>query len=225
MRTIYFYFLLLFFPLAAPATIYLAAFDPKTGEIGMAYSSSGAHFWQTIVKGKGMVGAQASGLCDEATPQDFLEAGWTARRVVDGIYKQCHDVGWESYRVLSITLDGSIEWAFGAEGCTANNEVCGPRQSENFVVTGGGLEKDVLEAAVATFNKQDQDLPLACRLLNTLDGVYAAGGEKKEFAGASITIDDPKQMEVQNWSEIGKEDTLLPSLDNQMKQSGVICPR
>ena len=62
---------LLFVSLPASATLYLAAVEPKTGEIGLIYSSIGGNFWQHLIKGKGLAGEQNYGLCDEATPAAF----------------------------------------------------------------------------------------------------------------------------------------------------------
>lgn len=209
---------------SASATIYLAAFDPNTRAMGLAYSSSGAHFWQTLVRGKGLVGAQSYGLCEQATPQKFLEQGLTAKDVVGGIYQQCHAAGWENYRVLAVTSDGAIEWVFGAQGCSSENPVCGGMRGENFAVTGGGLHDGVLDAAVRAFESTDKRAPLACRLFKALQGVYAAGGELKEFRGASLTVDDPSLPALQDWRYEGAKKDLLQNLDNQMKKSGVNCP-
>src|SRR5688572_14553564 len=92
----------------AGATMYLAATNPSTGEIGMIYSSSGGNFWQTLVKGKGLAGAQNYGLCAEATPQDFLEKGLSAGVVVTKVKEQCDAVDYHAYRLLVVTTDGKI---------------------------------------------------------------------------------------------------------------------
>jgi uncharacterized Ntn-hydrolase superfamily protein len=206
------FFVAAFFQSLAFATIYIAAYDPNTKSIGLAYSSSGANFWQTLVKGKGLVGAQASGLCREATPLEFLNQGLTASHVVRSIYDQCHAVGWEAYRVISVTTDGAIDWVFGANGCHAGNAYCGGVKDKNIAVTGGGLSKDVLEKTLAAYQAIDPLLPLQCRLLKTLEAMYQAGGEIKEFKGASVTVDTPIQDKLLHWESRGSEATLLAGL-------------
>jgi hypothetical protein len=123
----------------ASATLYLAAYDPATKAIGLIYSSSGGHFWQTKVKGKGLAGAQNYGLCEEATPQEFLAQGLSATEVANKIHEQCLAVKYYNYRFLVITADGQIDYVIGENGCSIPE--CGARRGQNVVVTGGGLER------------------------------------------------------------------------------------
>lgn len=210
---------------SAQATMYLAAFEPSTGEMGLIYSSSGGNFWQTLVKGKGLAGAQNYGLCDEATPEKFLNDGLSATEVVNRVHQQCEAVGWESYRFLVITADGKIDYVIGKDGCSI--PTCGGLRAENVVATGGGLQEGVLEAAVQAFQSQSASQPFVCRLFHTLEQIYYSGGEIKEFKGASITVDHPGKANLLHVrSEIfngGAQQNLLKNLETDLETQGVVC--
>lgn len=210
--------------MSARATLYVAAYDEATRAIGLAYSSSGANFWQTRIKGKGMVAAQASGLCAEATPAAFLQQGLSAAAITAEIEKQCTAVDWHRYRLAAITVDAAIAGFIAAEGCTSTNQECGKLTDKHFLVMGGGLEAEVLEAARTHYFQLPAELSFACRLYSTLEAIYAAGGEKKEFKGASIAIDAPDSSRLLAWEARGPEANLLSSLQKQMSAEGVTCP-
>lgn len=209
----------------AHATMYFAAYEPSTGEMGLVYSSSGGHFWQTLVKGKGLAGAQNYGLCEEATPEKFLNDGLSAPEVVRLVHDQCEKAGWESYRFLVITADGQIDYVIGKDGCSIPD--CGARRGENVVVTGGGLQEGVLDAAIQAFHSQSKDQPFTCRLFRTLQQVYAAGGQLKQFMGASITVDHPGKSNLMHaQTDIfngGGQQDLLNGLQTQLQNQGVNC--
>ena len=208
---------------SARATIYVAAYDPATRAIGYAYSSSGANFWQTKVKGKGLIGAQAYGLCSEATPEKWLREGLSAQGVADELTRQCRQAGWEKFRLVAITADGAIAGVIAKQGCHRQNEVCGEIKSRDFIVIGGGLEANVLEAARDFNDALPSETSLPCRLYRTLREVYRAGGEKKDFRGASVTVDFPSRSKLMHWEARGAEGTLLETIHNQMHQEGHVC--
>ncbi|MBI4405672.1 MAG: DUF1028 domain-containing protein [Deltaproteobacteria bacterium] len=214
--------LLLFVCPGLRATLYVAAYDPPTKAIGLAYSSSGGNFWQTRVKGKGLVGAQAYGLCAQATPDAFLRDGLSASLVAEQLQKQCHAIRWESYRLVVITSDGAIASVIAEQGCTSDNQECGELKELDFLIIGGGLVEGVLGKGQQAYLKTDAE-SLGCRLLQTLWAVYRAGGEKKDFRGASITIDDPSHLSLIHWEARGPEQQLLPDLQQQMKMGGDSC--
>jgi hypothetical protein len=209
----------------AGATMYVAAFNPQTGETGLIYSSSGGHFWQTLVKGKGLAGAQNYGLCDEATPEEFLNQGMTAADVVKNVKAQCDAADYHSYRFLVVTADGQIDYVIGRDGCSIPD--CGARRGNNVVVTGGGLEKGVLDAAIAAYEAQDPKYSFTCRMFRTLREIYLAGGEEKEFMGASVIVDNPAKADIFNIrADIfggGVEEDLLKRLDEQLVAAGENC--
>ncbi|MCB0416831.1 MAG: DUF1028 domain-containing protein [Bdellovibrionales bacterium] len=208
---------------SARGTIYLAAQDPVTGSIGIAYSSSGGNFWQTRVKGRGLLGEQSYGLCRNATPKAFLEAGDSAETVADKVQAQCDAVGWDQYRLAVVTTDGKIAGLIAKQGCHAGNPDCGMRWGDNFLIIGGGLTDGVLDAGLAAYEKTNPDRPLHCRLLDTLKAVYAAGGEKKDFRGASVTVDDPNLTQLLHWEARGLETTLLPTLIDKIQTGDYKC--
>ncbi len=210
---------------AAEATMYLAAFNPETGETGLIYSSSGGHFWQTLVKGKGLAGAQNYGLCDEATPEEFLSQGLSAADVAKNIKAQCDAADYHAYRFLVVTSDGQIDYVIGRDGCSIPD--CGARRGTNVVVTGGGLNTGVLDAAIVAYEAQPTNISFTCRMFRTLREIYSAGGEVKEFAGASVIVDSPAKSDVFNiradtFSGGGEED-LLKRLDEQLLAAGENC--
>jgi len=205
------------------ATIYVAAYDANTKSIGLAYSSSGANFWQTYKKGLGLIGEQASGLCDEATPAKFLDAKLSAADIVKKLAAQCDAVDYYRYRLLAITTDGKIAPYIAAEGCHSGNVHCGKVEDKDFTVLGGGLVANVLEAARTAYFATDPNVPLACRLYRTLEAIYGAGGEIKDFRGASVTVDDPAIETLQHFEARGAEDSLLPDLRENLKLGGLVC--
>ncbi|MCB0403910.1 MAG: DUF1028 domain-containing protein [Bdellovibrionales bacterium] len=207
----------------ARGTIYLAAHDPITGSIGIAYSSSGGNFWQTRIKGRGLLGEQAYGLCRNATPKAFLENGDSAELVAEKVQAQCDTVGWDQYRLAVVTTDGKLAGLIAKQGCHAGNPDCGMRWGDNFLIIGGGLTEGVLDAGLAAYENTNPDDPLHCRLLKTLQAVYAAGGEKKDFRGASITVDDPGLAELLHWEARGHEASLLSTLIDQIQTGSTTC--
>jgi len=214
---------LLFLPLRVSATIYLAAHDPLTNEIGLAYSSSGANFWQIKVKEKGLLGEQSYGLCQNATPKRFLEQGFSASLIAEKLSQQCDQVDWHRYRLVIITTDGDINGTIAKQGCHSGNTVCGKKWGDQFLIIGGGLETGVLEAGLKSYETQDPDQPLVCRLFKALGSVYEAGGEKKAFRGASLTIDHPDQEKLLYVAARGFENKLLSNLKAQLKKGGIAC--
>lgn len=209
----------------ARGTIYLVAHDPVTGSIGMAYSSSGGNFWQTRVKGRGLLGEQSYGLCQHATPATFLKAGDSAQLVADQLEAQCDAAHWDRYRLAVVTADGEIAGLIAKAGCHAGNHDCGMRWGDHFLIIGGGLSDGVLDAGLRAYARTDPDSPLYCRLLKTLEKVYQAGGEKKQFRGASLTVDDPTLTELLHWEARGAENTLLATLIHNMQLGEHQCDR
>lgn len=209
----------------ASATMYLAAFNPQTGETGLIYSSSGGHFWQTLVKGKGLAGAQNYGLCDEATPEEFLTAGQSAAEIAKNIKAQCDAADYHAYRFLVITANGEIDYVIGRDGCSIPD--CGARRGDHVVVTGGGLKPGVLDAAILAYQSQADSYSFACRMFRTLREVYAAGGEEKDFAGASVIVDGPQRTDILNLRADtfsgGSQKDLLTKLDEQLLAKGENC--
>jgi hypothetical protein len=208
----------------AQATVYVTAYDPVTGSIALVYSSSGGSFWQHRIKGKGLIGEQASGLCSEATPEVFLEQGLTASQIATSLYEQCHSVGYESYRLSIITPGGEMASVIAAGGCHSGNHECGQLKDENFMIVGGGLEPGVLEAARDEYLAAPPDTSFACRLYQTMAAIYISGGEKKDFRGASIAIDNPAEAELRYWSASGSEAGLLSGVRAEMAADGFDCP-
>ncbi len=213
------------FSCAAFATMYFAAFDRATGQTALVYSSSGGNFWQTLVKGKGLAGAQNYGLCKEATPRIFFEQGLSAPEVVARVKAQCDAADYHAYRFLAVTPDGNIDYVIGRDGCSIPD--CGARRGENFVVTGGGLQPGVLDAAVAAYEAQDPKLTFTCRLYGTLTSLYASGGQINDFVGASITVDNPARpalLHVQtDIFDGGGQQDLLQNLKAQLLANGEAC--
>ena len=212
-----------YFTSIAHATVYFTAYDPKSGAIALVYSSSGGNFWQTLVKSKGLIGAQASGLCGTATPEIFLEEGLSAEAIGQQLKSQCDQENFQAYRLSIITTDGKMSSVIAEAGCHSGNINCGTKKTKDFMITGGGLEEGVLEKATSFWETLLPQLPFKCKLLFTLKWIYLVGGEKHDFAGASITIDDPRMDNLVDWQGRGAEATLIPQISDLMKKDGYNC--
>jgi uncharacterized Ntn-hydrolase superfamily protein len=154
-----------------------------------------------------------------------LSQGLSAPDVAREIKAQCDAVDYHQYRFLVVTSDGQIDYVIGRDGCSIPD--CGARRAENVVVTGGGLKQGVLDAAILAYQNQPQTYSFTCRIFRTLKEIYAAGGEEKEFAGASVIVDGPGKSEVFNIRADtfsgGVEQDLLTKLDEQLLASGENC--
>ncbi len=214
---------------SAHATIYIVAYDKATGAMGVAVSSSGPAFFDksrmnNSIHGVGIAVAGGMGFCKKATPLDFLEEGLTAKEVALRVAEQCDPVQ-PYYRLAVVTNNGDVYVHSGADGCNPDNIVCANLQGEGFGVTGGGLEEGVAEVAFESFKKQPTTIPLECRLFNTLDALYEAGGEIWRFKTAGIMVGYPGEEDFRTWQTTGRrEHRFLARLQYKMQKDDVTCP-
>lgn len=223
----YLIFSFLFLSLNVSGTVYFTAFDKVSGTTALVYSSSGGNFWQTLVKGKGMIGAQSYGLCHEATPEIFLNQNLSAEQLIFELSTQCTQVNWHNYRLSVVTIDGQMSSHIASNGCHDGNVFCGSEKGEEFLITGGGLEEQTLKMTRDYYNSLPKKISFTCRLYKTLVKAYEVGGELKEFRGASITMDNPAWdnffdiRHKRKWNE--PENVLLENLSIQLKEKGFDC--
>jgi len=218
---------LLAFTLTAQATVYLVAYDPISGAMGQAVSSSGPAYvdssrFQIREHGLGMVGAGGLGLCGKAKPRTWLQQGLGAQEIADKVARAC-DRAKPYYRLAVVTANGEIALHLGPQGCNSHNHNCTKIQGEHAGVIGGGLKAGVAEKMFSYFNSLDPAIGLECRLLSTLKQTYADGGEFKNFIVANIVVSYPGRARANIWQSKGNESSLLSKLASKMRASGVDC--
>lgn len=219
--------LLLMVSLSAQATIFVVAYDPLTGAMGQAITSSGPAYVsssriQIREHGVGIVGGGGLGLCSNANAHSWLSAQLTADEIVSRISQRC-DRKRPYYRLAVVTANGDIGLHLGPDGCNSHNANCGKLQGEHVGVIGGGLKSGVLQGSFDHFNSLDQAIPLECRLMSTLRRIYALGGEFKNFKVANIVVSYPARARENVWQAKGRESSLLRDLSRDLERSGVRC--
>jgi uncharacterized Ntn-hydrolase superfamily protein len=181
-------------------TFYLVAFDPRTKQFGQAAASSGyvsgiaSHWYQHRVKGKGMAGEQAYTLRGCSNVTKHIESGLSAPDVAKKVMAECYARNWNQWRLAVVTADGQIEGMIAKTGCHSGNPLCGKLNTTTptpFLVMGGGLRPNVLEAAIAKWKTIDPALDLSCRLYIALKACFEAGAEIVPLRGVSLGVDGP----------------------------------
>jgi uncharacterized Ntn-hydrolase superfamily protein len=169
-------------------TFSIAGLCPRTGEIGLALTTSsmavGARTLR-LVPGRGAVFAQArSDPRLAARAASSLEAGLGAQAALDGLLDTA-DIGWRQLAVLDAT---GATAHFTGEGCMASKGAVGVAGA---VALGNGLANDGVVPAILAGFFADPDAPLAERLLAALDGGLVAGGEPYPLRSAALEIGRP----------------------------------
>jgi hypothetical protein len=210
------------------ATFYIAAFDKFSESWGVAYSSSGGNFRMRSVKDKGMIGYGSYGRCVLDDESLFLE-GFSANQITQSIYKACSSIGWEKFRMTAVTSDGVVSSLIAKDGCHRSNRNCMDIVKEDFVITAGGLKRDVHQKTMAYYQSiKNNTETLECKLLRTLRYMHKVGGEYLDFIGASVTVDSLDRNEVSHfWMKREKnqlnEKYLLTQIKYQMHHKGIKC--
>ena len=213
--------------LSARATIFIVAYDPLTGAMGQAVSSSGPAYvgtsrFQVREHGIGIVGGGGQGLCGSANARNLLQAHFSADEIAQRIKLRC-DRRKPYYRLAVVTANGDIALHLGPDGCNSHNVNCGKVEGQTVGVIGGGLKAGVLNGTFEHFNSLDPAISLECRLLSTLRKTYELGGEFKNFIVANIVVSHPSRSRENVWQAKGQESGLLSKLSHDMNQSGANC--
>lgn len=218
---------------SAHATIYMAAIDPATRSVGMAVISSGPVVTyhpkpMTGLKGIGFVGWSGSAL--NVSPSmdrqvfGMMKNHSTADEIARYVDSQIHDK-YSRYLFIS-ALNGTFGYVFPPGGCAQPE--CGVEidPTRQFIMMGGGLQKDVVANAMKAYSAvhASPQLPFECKLLLGLQAIINAGGETKEFEEAQIGIDRPALTRQAIYSSTTGEAGTIADLRGQIARAGVACP-
>lgn len=217
----------LIFSTIAHATVHVVAYDPTTGSMGLAVSSSGpayidAKTFNVRRHGIGIVGAGGAGLCGKAKANELLSRQLSASEIVTAISSRCNHAR-PYFRLAIVTADGDVRVHRGPQGCNSNNSNCGAIQGQHFGIIGGGLRAGVLQAGFDHFHSLSTQIPLECRLLSTLSAIHRAGGEFKNFKVSNISMSIPGRSATLAWQSKGAEGGQIASLRSSLRRSGFSC--
>ena len=167
-------------------TYSIAAFDPATGDLGVAVQSHYFAVGTVVPFAKAGVGAIATQCYQNssygARGLELLEKGLSPEQVVAELTKADKDRDW---RQLGVVDAHGRSFAYTGKNCP---EWKGDRYGPNYVVQG-----DIVagEAVVANMEKaflNSDASPLAERLLAALDTAEAAGGDKRGKQAAALLV-------------------------------------
>lgn len=167
------------------ATFSIVAFDPETGELGIAVQSRLPGVGAIVPFAKAGVGAIATQsfantrfgpeglilLADGQSPQKAIDLLTMADP--DRAARQLGIVDWQG-RTASFTGDECLDWA-------------GSKTGENYTVQGNILAGPEVVNEMARAFEQTDDV-LALRLLAALDAGQEAGGDRRGMQSAALLI-------------------------------------
>jgi uncharacterized Ntn-hydrolase superfamily protein len=163
----------------------IVGFDPATGDVGIAMASRFFAVGPIATHVRAGVGAIATmggaPYKDGDEMLDWLQQGASPQEVLDRLRTRYPDIGQINIvdaKGRSVTTTGAAsEWKGGRTGrhyATAGNILAGPQ---------------VVDAFAQTFEKTDgSGLPLAERLLQSLEAADAAGGDARGRLGATLRV-------------------------------------
>lgn len=169
-------------------TFSIAGLCPRTGEIGLALTTSsmavGARTLR-LVPGRGAVFAQArSDPRLAARAAASLDAGRTAREALDDLLAT-PDIAW---RQLAILDANGLAAHFTGEGCMPAK---GAASAPGAVALGNGLANDAVVPAILDGFMANPAASLVERLLQALESGLAAGGEPYPLRSAALQLGRP----------------------------------
>ncbi|MEM7041817.1 MAG: DUF1028 domain-containing protein [Pseudomonadota bacterium] len=170
-------------------TFSIIAREPETGFIGIATATGKIAVGAQVPHLRPGIGAIATQgyITNPVYAEDgfrLLEAGWTAKEVVEALTTRDQSRDWR--QVLVMDRNGSTAAATGK----ANEAALGIIEAEGVIVGGNMLASDgVLPAMKATY-RNARRLPHAARLLEALLAGEAAGGDKRGTCSAAILAQD-----------------------------------
>ncbi len=167
------------------ATFSIVAFDPATGELGVAVQSKFFAVGTVVPWAKAGVGAVATQSFANTTygPNGLamLEAGMTPQQVLDSLIRS--DAGRARRQAgiidargnaVTYTGDSCLNWAGGKVG---NNYAC-----QGNILTG----KEVVEAMAAAFENSKGEL--AARLLDAMEAGQRQGGDSRGMQSMALLV-------------------------------------
>ena len=173
------------------SSLSIVGFDPETGEVGVAMASRFFAVAPIAVHVRAGVGAVAtmggSPYKDADEMLDWLEEGVAPREIIDRLHARYGD-SWGGGQInivdvqgRSYSATGTETWwkgsRFGTNYATAGNILAGPEVVDGFA--------DTFEAT------EGSGLPLAERLLRSLEAADRAGGDARGRMGATLVVKSP----------------------------------
>ncbi len=180
--------LLTIFSSPAGATFSIVAFDPETGEVGVAVQSRAFNVGMAVPWVEAGVGAIAT---QASTNESFgprglalLRSGLSAEDVLEQLI--AHDEGRENRQVGIVDVRGGVAQHTGDK----TNDWAGGIMGPNFSCQGNIL---VSEAVVAGMEKafRETEGELAVRLLAALVAAQEAGGDSRGKQSAALIVGRP----------------------------------
>lgn len=170
-------------------TFSIIARDPATGFIGVATATGKIAVGAQVPRLRPGIGAIATQgfTTNPLYAEDgfrLLEAGWTARAVVEQLTMRDHGQDWR--QVLVMDRDGCTAAATGH----ANEAVLGVIEADDLIVGGNMLANDGVLPAMSAAYRNANMLPHAPRLLAALQAGEAAGGDKRGTCSAAMLVQD-----------------------------------
>lgn len=176
-------------------TFSLAAWCPRTGQIGLTIASSSICVAARCAYVRANVGAVATQNVTDprlgALGLDLLARGYLAPQVLDALRRERP---WIEHRQLTVVdADGHVACFSGertlGRHATASGEGC---------VAAGNLLADegVPGAMVAAYEAAGTELHLAERLVRALEAGLAAGGEEDTVHSAAVCVCDRREWPV-----------------------------
>lgn len=172
-------------PEPVPSTFSIVAYDPATGDLGVAVASKFPAVGAMVPWAKAGVGAVATQAAAnlEFGPQGIkmMELGFSPQEALDQLIE--NDPGRDDRQVGLVDVHGRAAAWTGPKCFAFAGHVVGP----NFSVQGNILTgRPVLEAMAQTFTSTSG--PLAERLMAALEAGDAAGGDRRGRESAALLV-------------------------------------
>jgi uncharacterized Ntn-hydrolase superfamily protein len=179
-------------------TYSIVARDPQTGELGVAVQSHWFSVGTAVSWAEAGVGAVATQSFTNKSfgirGLDLLRRGLSASQALDSLLAS--DEGREVRQVAIIDIKGNVAVHTG-KNCI---DFAGHRTGENFSVQANMMLKETVPAAMEAAFLRSKGKPLAERLLLSLEGAQAAGGDIRGQQSAALLI-VPGKSEGRPWDE------------------------
>ena len=182
-------------PVASPENVItslsIAGYDPETGEVGIAMSSRFFAVAPIAVHVRAGVGAVAtmggSPYADAQEMLDWLEEGVSPEDVIDRL-KDRYGESWGGGQINIVDTQGRSIAATGTETWWK-----GGRWGRNYATSGNILAgPEVVDGFADTFEATEgSGMPLAERLLKSLEAADRAGGDARGRMAATLVVKKP----------------------------------
>lgn len=170
----------------AGATFSIVAYDPVTGEVGVAVQSRVFGVGQRVAWARGGVGAVATQANSNESfgPEglSLLAAGLAADEVRDQLLR--HDEGRDQRQLGVVDVAGNVA-AWTGPGCS---DWAGDVQGEQFSCQGNILAGEAVVTEMARAFRESAGRELADRLIAALEAGQAAGGDRRGRQSAAVLV-------------------------------------